>query len=128
MTRQTKILTATLALGLGLAIASATARAGEADVVTVKATPESGDYWRFDVTVAHADTGWTHYADKWDVLDPNGKNLGTRVLAHPHEDEQPFTRSLGGIFIPPGVAAVTVRAHDLVHGYGGRDMTVELPR
>jgi hypothetical protein len=102
------------------------ALAGEADVVDVKATPEAGGTWRFDVTVRHADEGWDHYADKWDVLAPDGTVLATRVLLHPHESEQPFTRSLGGVAIPPGVTSVIVRAHDSVHGYGGAELEVAL--
>ena len=43
------------------------------------------------VTVQHADTGWDHYADAWEVLAPDGTVLGTRTLLHPHTDEQPFT-------------------------------------
>ena len=54
--------------------------------------------------------------------------LGTRVLLHPHESEPPFTRSLGGVKVPAGVSRVTLRAHDSVHGYGGREMAVELTR
>ena len=108
--------------------AADSARAGEADVVGVQAKTDSSDTWRFDVTVAHGDTGWDHYADKWDVVGPGGKVLGTRVLVHPHEAEQPFTRSLGGVFIPPDVTEVILRAHDSVHEYGGREMTVPLAR
>jgi hypothetical protein len=93
--------------------------AGEADVIDVKTTPEAGGTWRFDVTVRHADEGWDHYADKWEVLSPEGKVLATRVLVHPHETEQPFTRSLGGVSIPAGIDRVIVRAHDSVHLYGG---------
>ncbi len=102
--------------------------AGEADVVGVKVSKQSGDTFRFDVTVRHADTGWDHYADKWDVVGPDGKVLGTRVLHHPHVDEQPFTRSLGGLKIPSSITKVTVRAHDKVDGYGGVEKSVELPR
>jgi len=102
------------------------ALAGEANVVDVKAMPETGGTWHFDVTVRHTDEGWDHYADKWDVLAPDGTVLGTRVLLHPHETEQPFTRSLGGVVIPPGVTSVTVRAHDSVHGYGGAVIDVQL--
>ncbi len=102
--------------------------AGEADIVDVKVTRTAGEVYRFDVTVAHGDTGWEHYADKWEVLAPDGKLLGTRVLLHPHEAEQPFTRSLSGIRVPKGVGAVTVRAHDKVHGHGGVELRVELPR
>lgn len=102
------------------------AAAGEADVVGVKATPGSNGTWRFDVTVRHDDAGWDHYADAWDVVGPDGTVLGTRKLLHPHETEQPFTRSLTGVAIPTDVTTVTIRAHDSVHEYGGAEMTVEL--
>ena len=101
--------------------------AGEADVVDVTATEQSDGVYRFDVTVAHGDTGWDHYADRWEVLAPDGTLLGTRTLLHPHENEQPFTRSLTGVVVPPGVDTVTVRAHDSVHGFGGAEMTIPLP-
>ncbi len=102
--------------------------AGEADVVKVRIAKERAGTYRFDVTVRHADAGWKHYADKWDIVTPGGKILGTRVLLHPHELEQPFTRSLSGVRVPRGVSRVTVRAHDKVHGYGGAVVTVEVPR
>ena len=102
--------------------------AGEAGVEKVRIAKEHTGIYRFDVTVRHADAGWKHYADKWDVVAPGGKILGTRVLLHPHELEQPFTRSLSGVRIPRGVTRVTVRAHDKVHGYGGEVVTVEVPR
>ncbi len=62
------------------------------------------------------------------MVAPDGAVLGTRVLLHPHETEQPFTRSLGGVKIPQGVRQVTLRAHDRVHGYGGKELTVELSK
>lgn len=99
--------------------------AGEADVVGVRMT-QRGDTYNFAVTVRHTDAGWDHYADKWDVLTPDGKVIGTRALAHPHDNEQPFTRSLGGVRIPAGLAKVRVRAHDKVHGYGGAEMDVDM--
>jgi hypothetical protein len=104
------------------------AQAGEADVIDVQVTRSGEDTYRFDVTVQHADQGWNHYADQWQVLDSDGKVLGTRVLHHPHADEQPFTRSLPDVLIPPGTAKVIVRTRDSVHGYGGQEMTVEVPR
>lgn len=103
------------------------AYAGEADVVDVTAS-QSGGKWRFEVTVLHGDEGWDHYADKWDVVAPDGSILGTRILHHPHENEQPFTRSLGGVVIPDAVSEVTIRAHDSVHEYGGKEMKVTLER
>ena len=116
-----------LAAGLAVLLGAAAAIAGEADVVDAKAR-KSGDGWHFDVTVAHADTGWDHYANAWDVVGPDGTVYGTRELLHPHVDEQPFTRSLSGVAIPEGVNTVTVRARDSVHGYGGREFTLELPQ
>jgi hypothetical protein len=106
---------------------STAAYAGKADVIEVKVRHISGDVYNFDVTVRHTDEGWTHYADKWDVTAPDGTVLGTRILAHPHVDEQPFTRSLGGVKIPENIDEVTVRAHDLVHGYGGKTVKVAVP-
>lgn len=116
------------ALAVGVCWGVGPAMAGEADVVGVEARRDGPGLWRFDVTVRHDDTGWDHYADRWDVVGPDGKVLGTRVLLHPHEAEQPFTRSLSGVAIPAGLAEVTVRAHDKVHGYGGREAAVSLPR
>lgn len=110
---------------LALAVAMP-AVAGEADVVDARAT-KRGDTWSFAVTVAHADTGWDHYADRWDVLASDGTILGTRTLFHPHVDEQPFTRSLDNVTIPPDVTTVIIRAHDKVHGLGGREFTLTLP-
>ena len=36
------------------------------------------------------------------------------------------TRSQSGIAVPPDVTQVRVRAHDLVDGYGGREVVVDL--
>ena len=117
----------TVILALALVVSPAAALAGEADVVDARATKGAGSAYRFDVTVRHADEGWDHYADAWDVVGPGGAVLGTRTLLHPHETEQPFTRSLGGVKIPAGVTEVTIRAHDSVHKYGGKEFKVNLP-
>lgn len=115
--------------GLAALLATALpAQAGEADVVGVEVTRAADGSYRFDVTVAHADRGWDHYADAWDVLAPDGTVLGTRTLLHPHVDEQPFTRSLTGVQVPDDVTEVTVRAHDSVDEYGGKEVTVAVPR
>jgi len=103
------------------------AMAGKADVLEADVSCQGGTC-RFSVTVEHADEGWDHYADKWEILDPDGNVLGVRELAHPHVSEQPFTRSLGGVRIPDSVQEVTIRAHDSVHGFGGEEISVELPR
>ena len=102
--------------------------AGEADVVAATLTPAGDGAWRVGVTVEHADAGWDHYADAWEMVAPDGAVLGTRTLLHPHVDEQPFTRSLSGVAIPDEVVEVTIRARDSVHGRGGRELTVAVPR
>jgi len=119
---------ASLLLAVLLIGGAGPAAAGEADVVAVEAVEESAGTWRFDVSVDHADVGWDHYADKWEVLAPDGRVLATRVLLHPHVGERPFTRSLAGVAIPAAIDRVTVRAHDSVDGYGGAELTVELAR
>src|SRR5262250_1221689 len=104
------------------------ALAGPSDVVDVKVQRQPGATYHFDVSVRHADEGWEHYADRWEIVAPDGSVLATRPLQHPHVDEQPFTRDLGGVRIPEAITRVTVRAHDSRHGYGGKEVSVELPR
>lgn len=117
----------TLLLLLSLSVPSPTL-AGEANVVAVDASCDAAQrLCRFDITVRHDDEGWDHYADRWEVLSPDGEVLATRILAHPHEDEQPFTRSLSGVQIPDGIDQVILRAHDSVHQYGGETIMVQLP-
>ena len=106
---------------------SSIAVSDQARIVDVKVTDNQGSF-RFDVSLEHADTGWDHYADGWEVMSPAGDILGKRVLAHPHVDEQPFTRSLSGVRIPQGVNTVTIRAHDSVHGYNKEMFEVDLTR
>lgn len=104
-----------------------------ADVKHVKAVQSSDGSWTFYVTVYHPDTGWDDYVNGWDVVTPDGavikpdKNLQfTRLLVHPHVGEQPFTRSQSGIVLPEGVTSVVVRAHDLIDGFGGMEVTVDI--
>jgi hypothetical protein len=104
-----------------------------ADVQNVRAVEQSDGSWTFRVTVTHPDIGWEDYADGWDIVTPDGIVLKpdpdspfTRLLLHPHENEQPFTRSQSGIIIPETVTKVIVRAHDLVDGFGGKEITVDL--
>lgn len=117
-----------LLLAVALAFAGVAARAGEADVVGAEAREIGDGVYRFQVTVRHADEGWDHYADAWQVVAPDGAVLATRVLAHPHVNEQPFTRNLSGVVIPDGIESVHVRARDSVHGHGGREIEVAVPR
>jgi len=102
--------------------------AGEANVLEVEADCELHRICHFEVTVRHTDNGWEHFADRWEILDEAGNVLATRVLRHPHVDEQPFTRSLIGVVLPEGLERVRVRAHDSLHGFGGAEIVVELVR
>ena len=100
--------------------------ASDVEIVNVQAV-QSGGAWRFDVTLRHADSGWEHYADGWEVLAPDGASLGMRVLVHPHVNEQPFTRSLGGVVIPDGITEVVIRARDNVDGWTAKTYPFTLP-
>ena len=101
--------------------------AGEAEVTAVDVKNEGDNKYSFDVTVLHEDEGWKHYADKWDIVAPDNTVLDTRVLLHPHVNEQPFTRGLSSVKIPKTISKVTIRAHCSVHEYGGKSVTVNLP-
>ena len=103
------------------------AAAGKASVVKATASRGADGSYSFTATVAHADTGWKHYANKFEILTPDGKVLHTRVLYHPHVDEQPFTRGSGNVKIPTGITSVIVRAWDNVHMAGEKTFTVKLP-
>lgn len=95
-----------------------------ADAPVVENVTFSGG--RFDVTLSHADTGWDDYADGWRVELADGTILGTRALAHPHVDEQPFTRS-ARIDVPAGVPEVYIRASDSVGGWADDTVPFSLP-
>ncbi len=103
------------------------AKAGSPAVLFAEAVANSDGTYAITATVTHRDEGWTHYLDRWDVLDPSGRVLASRTLYHPHVDEQPFTRSLGRVEVPVGVAEVTIRAHCKVDGDGTRTFTLKLP-
>ena len=107
-----------LALGTGAFADDATIEGAEAH--------QSGDTWTFSVTLRHADTGWDDYADGWRVVSADGTVLGTRVLYHPHVEEQPFTRSLGGVEIPAGTDEVFIEARTNVDGWGAARKAVSL--
>ncbi|MEO8144490.1 MAG: hypothetical protein ABI654_09770 [Betaproteobacteria bacterium] len=110
-----------------LALAASFANAGDADVVDVKVRRSAPGIYDFDITVRSVDKGWDYYADAFEVLAPDGKVLGQRILLHPHETEQPFTRDLYGVRVPAGVAEVVVRARHKPKGYGGKSVRVRLP-
>jgi len=107
----------------------------DANVTHVRTVRGDDGSWTFHVTIEHPDTGWEDYADGWDVVTPDGTVLKvnpdgpfTRLLLHPHETEQPFTRSQSGITIPTSVTQVRVRAHDIVDGFGGQEILIDLEK
>jgi hypothetical protein len=116
-----------LALVAALPLLTVPVRAGEADVIAAKVV-KTGATYAFEVTIKSNDTGWDYYADAFEVLSPDGTVLGTRVLLHPHDDEQPFTRDLTDVAIPAGITTVTIRARHKPAGYNGTTLKVELPR
>jgi hypothetical protein len=121
MEKQLIIILLALVAGYGICFA------GEADVVDAQVVETKDRLYQFQVSVLHEDTGWEHYADRWEVVDQDTNILATRTLHHPHVGEQPFTRGLSGVDIPKALKKVTLRAHDSVHGYGGKVISVDLP-
>ena len=109
-----------------LCLTTAQLWAAEADVIDAEARCTER-VCTISATVRHDDAGWDHYANHWRVLTPAGEEIARRVLYHPHENEQPFTRSLGQVQIPTDVDHVLIEAHDSVHNYGGRRFTLQLP-
>jgi len=91
------------------------------DNIYIKAICDENKTCRFDVTLKHKDTGWDHFANKWEIYTPNNKLLAKRTLFHPHVKEQPFTRSLSSVKIPKGVKKVLIKAHDSLHGYSKQE-------
>ena len=109
-----------------LLLATTCAVAGEADVIDGSIKFLADGQFRIDATVLHEDSGWDHYVDRWDVLAVDGRVLGSRELAHPHENEQPFTRSLT-LSLPEGISVVMLQANDSVHGLGGKIFELVVP-
>lgn len=110
---------------LVLLLLSSASLAGEVSIVDARV--ECATSCTFTVTLEHADEGWNHYANLWEVVTLDDRLLGARVLYHPHENEQPFTRSLSGVAIPEGVRQVKIRARDSLHGYGELELVLDIP-
>jgi len=97
-----------------------------AQVEFVEIIQNSDGRWCIYTTVRHKDEGWKHYANAWDVIDQDGNPLTERILMHPHDNEQPFTRSQCGVLIPEDITLVIVRSKCNLHGFGGRTVEVDL--
>ena len=97
------------------------------DILEAELSGSDGEY-RIAVTVSSPYDSPERYADGWRVLDEDGTVLAEHELGHDHANEQPFTRSRGPFEIPDNVKEVTVEGHDQEHGYGGKTVTIEVPR
>jgi len=97
------------------------------DVVSARVQPRAPDTFDFDVTVSSPYDSPKRYADAFRVMGKNGVVFGERKLLHDHGDEQPFTRDLYGVKIPPGIRLVAIQARDQQYGYGGKTVEVVLP-
>ncbi len=95
-----------------------------AHVVAVKFRRTGENRYSVSATVRHNDQGWDHYADAFSIVSVDGKIVenGLRVLAHPHDGEQPFTRSQGNVLAE---GLVGVQAKDNVHGLGGSKIYID---
>ncbi|VAW58827.1 hypothetical protein MNBD_GAMMA08-1281 [hydrothermal vent metagenome] len=100
--------------------------AGQALIEKVIAECNHKRVCKFDVTIRHADEGWEHFANGWKIYSSTGEVLGYRALAHPHVNEQPFTRSIRNVKIPPSIDTVILRANDSVHGESDRKYVIKL--
>lgn len=109
-------------------------------VIKLEAFPSFDDNenlsWRFSATMSspyEQETGWDKYCDAFEIrtgISSEGEEevVTTRILAHPHPNEQPFTRSSNGaVALPVGVNSIVAIARDSVSGYCGTGVTLELP-
>lgn len=116
-----------LSVILAACVAAAPAFADAPQVVNAVAH-STGMGWNFDVTLKHDDEGWDHYAQGWEIVDADGTVLGTRILHHPHVDEQPFTRGLRHVMLPDGTREVVIRVKCSVHGWTDSGYKISISR
>ncbi len=101
--------------------------ASEVEIVSANAECDKARQCIFRVELRHADTGWEHYANFWQVMGPDGKVLVDRVLHHPHVNEQPFTRSSSRVGIASSIKHVTIKAGDKPNGLNSEIYKLTLP-
>lgn len=109
------------------ALSTATAEQRFPDVLAATVRSTGPERFDFAVTVSSPYDTPQRYADGFRVTDSAGRLLGERKLWHDHADEQPFTRDLRSVAIPPDIRTVRIQARDQRHGYGGASIKVELP-
>ena len=116
-----------LLLASGILLAQAESEQQFPDVVSVDVRATGDNTFDFDVTISSPYDTPTRYADAFHVSTLTGQVLGERELLHDHQTEQPFTRDLYGVKIPPAINVVIVQARDQKYGYGGNTVQVQLP-
>ena len=89
--------------------------------------PVGDGVYDVEVTVTSPYDTPQRYADGWRVLASDGTVLGEHQLLHDHASEQPFTRTQRGLLVPDAVGTVTIEGRDLVNGYGGGTLVVDVP-
>jgi desulfoferrodoxin (superoxide reductase-like protein) len=98
-----------------------------AQVEFVELVRLSPNEYRVSVTVLHNDEGWDHYADAWQIVNQEtGEIIAERILAHPHDNEQPFTRSINRVRFAETQTMLVVRAKCNIHGFGGREVVIDM--
>ncbi len=127
LARRTAIVAVVLVVFAMLAANSALAEQRFPEVLSVKVRASSNGTFDFDVTVSSPYDMPDRYADGFRVVTKSGQVLGERKLWHDHRNEQPFTRDLYSVKIPPNVKSVLLQARDQKYGYGSQAVEVELP-
>lgn len=103
-----------------------TTQADQVKILLADFRNTGANHWTVSVSLKHADSGWDHYADRWRLVDAEGRILGERVLLHPHIDEQPFSRSLSDVLIPINIKLIYIEAHDKVHGWSPQKLQADM--
>ncbi len=98
------------------------------DVIAATVSPSGTDAFDFDATISSSYDTPQRYADGFRIIGSDDKVYGERKLLHDHASEQPFTRELTGVSIPPEIRTVTVQARDQKYGWGGKVVRLSLPR
>lgn len=111
--------------GIVMALGCGPLAAGEVALREARFEYQSGT-WTVNVTLAHADTGWDHYANAWRLVTESGRELASRALYHPHTDGKPFTDIHTNITIPATENILYVEACDSVHGWSKQRIRVDL--
>ncbi len=115
-----------LCIGLSFIGSSFLAHASDVTIRAANFKRKDNGLWRVSVTLKHNDEGWKHYADRWRIVDEDGAQLAIRVLQHPHQQEQPFTRSLTNVSLPKDARFIYVEAGDNKHGWTKTRLKVDL--